>query len=46
MWNSFDEIDWDSLPSQFVLKCNHDSGGLVICRDKSKLDMKAACKRQ
>lgn len=42
VWNSFDEIDWDSLPSQFVLKCNHDSGGLVICRDKSKLDMKAA----
>ena len=38
VWDSFDEIDFDSLPEQFVLKCTHDSGGLVICRDKSKLD--------
>lgn len=39
-WNSFDEINFDKLPNQFVLKCNHDSGGLVVCRDKSKLDIK------
>ncbi len=39
VWDSFDEIDFDSLPDQFVLKCNHDSGGLVICKDKSKLDI-------
>ena len=38
VWDSFDEIDFDRLPDQFVLKCTHDSGGLVICRDKSKLD--------
>ena len=38
VWNSFDEIDFDSLPDKFVLKCTHDSGGLVICKDKSKLD--------
>ena len=31
VWDSFDEIDFDSLPDQFVLKCTHDSGGLVIC---------------
>ena len=42
VWDSFDQIDFDSLPDQFVLKCTHDSGGLVICRDKSKLDIKAA----
>lgn len=42
VWDSFNEIDFDSLPEQFVLKCTHDSGGLVICKDKSKLDMKAA----
>lgn len=41
-WNSFDEIDFDSLPDQFVLKCTHDSGGLVICRNKNKLDKAAA----
>lgn len=39
VWNSFDEIDFDSLPDKFVLKCTHDSGGLIVCRDKSKLDM-------
>jgi len=42
VWDSFDQIDFDSLPDQFVLKCTHDSGGLVICRDKSKLDISAA----
>ena len=39
VWDKFDEIDFDSLPNQFVLKCTHDSGGLVVCRDKSKLDL-------
>jgi len=42
VWNSFDEINFDELPSQFVLKCTHDSGGLIICRDKSKLDIDEA----
>ena len=42
VWNDFDEIDFDTLPNQFVLKCTHDCGGLVICRDKSKLDINAA----
>lgn len=40
VWESPDEIDFDSLPSQFVLKCNHNSGlGMCICKDKSKLDI-------
>ena len=38
VWDSFDDIDFDALPEQFVLKCTHDSGGLVICRNKSKLN--------
>ena len=42
VWEKFDDIDFDKLPDKFVLKCNHDSGGLVICKDKSKLDIKAA----
>ena len=42
VWESFDEIDFDTLPDQFVLKCTHDCGGLVICKDKSKLDKSAA----
>ena len=42
VWDSFDDIDFDELPEQFVLKCTHDSGGLVICRDRATFDMEAA----
>lgn len=42
VWSSFDEIDFNKLPNQFVLKCTHDSGGLVICKDKALLNKKAA----
>lgn len=45
VWDCFDEIDFDRLPNQFVLKCTHDSGGLVIVKDKSKLN-KAVAKRK
>ena len=45
VWDNFDDIDFDSLPNQFVLKCTHDSGGLVICRDKSEFDIKKAKKK-
>lgn len=45
VWEHFDDIDFDSLPDQFVLKCTHDSGGLVICRDKKQLDKAAAKKK-
>ena len=38
-WKEFDDIDFSLLPKQFVLKCNHDSGGLVICTDKDNLDI-------
>lgn len=44
-WRSFEEIDFNSLPEQFVLKCTHDSGGLIVCPDKSKLDMNVAKKK-
>lgn len=45
VWDSFDSIDFDKLPDRFVLKCTHDSGGLVICRDKAKLNFKATKKK-
>ena len=45
VWDKFEDIDFDALPEQFVLKCTHDSGGLVICRDKSTLDLKKAKKK-
>ena len=45
VWNHFDEIDFDSLPQKFVLKCTHDSGGVIICKDKKTLDKAAAKKK-
>lgn len=45
VWNSFDDIDFSKLPDQFVLKCTHDSGGLVICKNKATFDVKAAKKK-
>lgn len=38
IWEHPDEINWKLLPDSFVLKCTHDSGGVVICSDKNKLD--------
>ncbi|EEU12130.1 glycosyl transferase [Anaerococcus vaginalis] len=41
VWDDPEEIDFDSLPNKFVLKCNHNSGlGMCICTDKSKIDIK------
>ncbi len=40
VWDRFDDIDFDKLPNQFVLKCTHDSEGIVIVKDKRKIDKK------
>ena len=45
VYEHFDEINFDMLPDQFVLKCTHDSGGLVICENKALLDKQAAKKK-
>lgn len=42
VWDQFDDIDFDALPEQFVLKTTHDSGGIVICRNKKTFDMEKA----
>lgn len=42
MWNRAEDIDFCSLPNQFVLKATHDSGRVIICKDKAKLDFKKA----
>lgn len=42
VWERFEDIDFDKLPNQFVLKCTHDSGGLVICKDKVQLNKEKA----
>ncbi len=45
VWNRFESIDFDTLPNQFILKCTHDSGGIIICKDKSQFDLEAARKK-
>lgn len=43
VWDNPDDIDFDKLPQQFVLKCTHNSGsGMVICKDKSNINIKDA----
>lgn len=44
-WDRFDDIDFDSLPNQFVLKTNHDSQGVIVCKDKSSFDVSQARKK-
>lgn len=45
VWDRFEDIDFNKLPNQFVLKCTHDSGGVIICKDKSTFDREAARKK-
>lgn len=42
VYDRVEDIDFASLPDQFVLKCTHDSGGVVICKEKSKFDTERA----
>ena len=45
VWDRAEDIDISDLPEQFVLKCTHDCGSLIICRDKSRFDLQSAKKR-
>lgn len=45
VYDGFDDINFEKLPKQFVIKCTHDSGGLVIVKDKNKLDIEKAKKK-
>lgn len=43
-WDNVEDIDFDNLPNEFVLKSTHDSGGVIVCRDKAKLNITEAKK--
>ena len=43
-WSNANEIDFSKLPERFVLKCTHNSGGVLVCKDKSRFDEKMARK--
>lgn len=42
VYDSAEQIILEELPEQFVLKCNHDSGSFVICKDKETFNLDAA----
>lgn len=42
VWDSVEDINWDALPRQFVVKSTSDSGGVIVCKDKSTLDINKA----
>ena len=42
VYEKFEDINFEELPNQFVIKCTHDSGGVVICKDKKSFDVKKA----
>lgn len=44
-WEEFDQIDFNSLPDKFILKCTHDSGGTVLCTNKNEFDVVTAKKK-
>ena len=45
VYSSPEEIKWEKLPNKFILKCTTGSGGNVICKDKTKLDIKKETKK-
>lgn len=47
VWNSADEIEWDKLPKQFVLKATHGGGGsaVFVCKDKHNFDITGVSKK-
>lgn len=47
VWDKVEDIDWDSLPNQFVLKTTHGGGGcgVVVCADKATFDKDKAIKK-
>ena len=45
VWDRFDDIDFSKLPERFVLKCNHNSGNVIVCKDKNNFDKQDAKRR-
>ncbi|WP_165247919.1 ATP-grasp fold amidoligase family protein [Adlercreutzia sp. ZJ141] len=45
VWDRVEDIDAQKLPESFVLKCNHDSGSVVVCKDIKNFDIDSAKKK-
>ena len=42
VYDNFSDINFEKMPNDFVIKCTHDSGGVIICRDKSTFNVHEA----
>ena len=45
VYDKFDDIDFNKLPNQFVIKCTHDSGGIIVVKNKNSFNIKDARKK-
>lgn len=45
IYNKFDDIDFEKLPNKFVMKCTHDSGSTIVCKNKEEFDTENAKKK-
>ena len=45
IYDKFEDIDFDKLPNQFVIKCTHDSGNVIVCNNKKTFDFNLAKKK-
>lgn len=45
VWDRVEDIDWNSLPNEFVIKSSNDSGGVVVCKDKRELNIPLSVKK-
>ena len=40
VWNSAEEVDFNVLPDEFVLKSTHDSGGVIVVKNKKRMNVR------
>lgn len=45
VWDTTHDIDFETLPEQFVLKCNHDSGSVFVCKNKHEINKQEICSK-
>jgi hypothetical protein len=45
VYSKASQIDFTILPDKFVLKCNHDSGSTIVCKNKARFNYREACKK-
>ena len=45
VYDRFEDIRFEQLPDKFVIKCNHDRGSSIVCKDKKTLDIELTCNK-